>query len=131
MMKCLNQYINEGISGTDWIQSDGCSDLLGNMFEDFNKIVIEHINHAFDYSTETITSFDVMNAILYIFDIYANNDREYSITEELWDILNNCWEKCNNDQKFIDDWKDSNELKKALKDKKKEIDKYKKIIDER
>ena len=72
-----------------------------------------------------------MNAILYIFDIYANNDREYSITEELWNILNNCWEKCNNDQKFINDWKDSNKLKKALKDKKKEIDKYKKIIDER
>ena len=131
MMKCLNQYINEGISGTDWIQSDGCSDLLGRMFERFEEIIKDEIGHLFDNSTDTLSSFDVMNAILYIFDIYTNNDREYSITEELWNILNNCWEKCNNDQKFINDWKDSNELKKALKDKKKEIDKYKKIIDER
>lgn len=130
-MKQISSYIEEGISGTEWIQSDGCSDLLGNMFEDFNKIIIEHINNTFDNSSDTLTSFDVMNAILYIFDIYAKNDREYSITEELWNILYNCWEKCNNDINFIKDWKNSSELVNALREKKKKIDKYKKIIDKR
>lgn len=127
-MKSLVDYINEGISGYDWIDSDGCSDMLARIFKDFNKVVKEEISHMYDYSTDTLTSFDVMNALLNIFDMYKHGGHEYFITEDLWNILDGCWNQCMNDKKFIEEWKDSEELVKALKTKRKEIDKYKDII---
>ena len=117
-MKKLIDYIKEGYSGYEWVESDSCADLLANIFTEFNKLIIEKINKYIDSQKDNInkglSQFDSANAILFIFDMYANNKREYDIKEDLADLCIDCITNVQENEECIQTWDDPEEFRDHL-----------------
>lgn len=113
-MKNLRDYLNEGYCGYTWIESDSCADLLANVFNGFNKVLEDEIDkyvssrkNKFDTS---LACFDAANAMLYIFDLWVKNNREYCLTNNLCDLCITCLNMAKQDIEMQHSWDNPEEF---------------------
>ena len=116
-MKNLKQYIIEGYSGYEWVQSDTCSDMLAGIFNDINDIIYKRINDFVNKQNgidKSLACFDAANAILFFLDMYAENKREYDITDDLCDLCIEYIEKAQEDVEMQNTWENPEEFQDHL-----------------
>lgn len=147
-MKTLEEFINEGSWGYEPNDNDGALDLRGDIFKDICKLIYDKCNKNPYESDEFGTDYawEALGNIEHFFEEVTKMegfslgdkndsdkyyywfrliDKEHKNIFELYDKLLN---KCINDKKWIDDWKDPDKMYKSLEKRKKISEKYDKLM---
>lgn len=132
-MRQLKEYLTEGYSGYEWVESDTCADMLAGIFDDINDVIYkkvnDFVNKQHDTTSKSLACFDAANAILFFFDMYANNKREYDITDDLCDLCISFIESAQEDTEMQSTWDNPEEFTDHLDKMMEKAVQYKAIAD--
>ena len=142
-MKNLNEFINEGSWGYEPNEGDAPLDLRGDLYREICGLIYDKCE---SYSKDTGCAWAALGNIEHFFEEVTKMegfplgdkndsdkyyywfrliDKDHKNIFELYDkLLNQCVE----DEKWIEDWKDPDKMRKSLEKRKKINEKYDKIM---
>lgn len=142
-MKTLEEFINEGSWGYEPNEGDAPLDLRGDLYRKICELIYDKCE---EYSKDSGCAWAALGNIEHFFEEFTKMegfplgdkndsdkyyywfrliDKEHKNIFELYDKLLN---QCMGDEKWIEDWKEPDKMRKSLEKRKKISEKYDKLI---
>ena len=123
---------------------DDASDRRSDYFKESLELLKEHIDKCRKdqekYKKEKpnqycagVWDYTIIGLVNPVIEMIINSDNAWCLYKntDLFDILDECINNCENDPTFFDGWKDVSELHKAINYYKKQVEKYRKTIEQK
>ena len=144
-MRKLGEILNEGAWGYGPDQNDGTLDLRGDIFFDMCELVYDKCSDLRD----TGRAWDELGAIEFFFEQFSKIE-DFGLGDEKFDKYYYWWRlmdkkktknivalyerllnMCKKDDKWINDWKEPDKMRKSLEDREEVLNKWKKLLSDR
>ena len=149
-MKSLLTYINEGSWGYELDQNDGTLDLRGDIWNDVCELIYDKCNKS-QYNSkkyDTDYAWEALGNIIYFLETFGNisdfgiSGEEFNKYYYFWrlidkkktknivDLLEKLISQCQNDEKWINGWKEPDKIKESLNNCLEKLEHYKELYNQ-
>ena len=144
-MRKLGEILNEGSWGYEPDQNDGTLDLRGDIFFAICELVYDKCSDLGD----TSIAWEELGAIEFFFEQFSKIE-DFGLGDEKFDQYYYWWRlmdkkktknivalyerllnMCKKDEKWINDWKEPDKMRKSLEDREEVLNKWKKLLSDR
>ena len=143
-MKNIKDFILEGSWGYEPLDGDAPLDLRDDLFKDICELIYDKCE---EYSKDTDCAWCALGNIEYFFEevtkmegfkLNTKNDKSNKYYfwfrlidkkhKNIFELYNKLLDQCVNDEKWIEEWKEPDKMRKSLEKRKKISEKYDKLM---
>jgi len=151
-MKNIKDYILEGSWGYEPDQNDGTLDLRGDIWLSICELIYDKCNENYKKRSEFETDFawEALGNIEFFFEVLSetkefglNDEHEFNKyyywwrlidkkkTKNIIELYKKLLNKCKSDEKWIEDWKEPEKIRKSLEKRESILQRYEQLFEER